>query len=130
MYKIFGLIASAYGLIAVILGALGAHALNPKLNDYQHMIFEKGVRYQLFHVATLFVIFLLSKDFPSKTLKLSGWFTTLGVLFFSGSLYLLATQHLFSASGLPIPIWIVTPLGGFCFIFGWVLLFVSILKIK
>lgn len=130
MYKLFGLIASAYGIIAVILGAFGAHALKTKLDDYQHQIYDKAVHYQFFHIVALMAVFLLSKSYPSKALNLSGWFFTIGTLLFSGSLYLLATRHLLGLDNFAKVLGPVTPLGGLSFIFGWVLLFVAILKIK
>lgn len=130
MYIVFGLIASIYGMLAVILGAFGAHALKTKLDDYQHQIYDKAVHYQFFHVVALLCVFILSKFFPSKTLYWSGWFFTIGTFLFSGSLYLLATRHLLKIENIASFIGPLTPIGGLLFILGWLFLFISIFKIK
>jgi uncharacterized membrane protein YgdD (TMEM256/DUF423 family) len=128
MQKTFGVIASLYGMLAVILGAFGAHALKDKLDDYQHTIFEKAVSYQFYHVAALFAVVFLSSKMESRSLLYSGWFFTIGILFFSGSLYLLAMRSLLGIDGLTPILGPVTPIGGLCFITGWILLAVSFLK--
>jgi uncharacterized membrane protein YgdD (TMEM256/DUF423 family) len=129
MQKTFGLIASVYGALAVILGAFGAHALKEKLDAYQLEIFNKGVQYQFYHVIALFAVVLLSARIQSKTLDFAGCFFTIGILFFSGSLYLLATRSLTGLDSLTPVLGPITPLGGLCFIIGWVLLAVSFSKL-
>ena len=129
MQKTFGIIASLYGLFAVIMGAFGAHALKDKLDAYQHTIFEKAVSYQFYHVAVLFTVSFLLSGQPQKTLIYSGWFFTSGILFFSGSLYLLATRSLLGLDALTPFLGPITPIGGLCLIIGWTLLLISFTKL-
>ena len=129
MQKTFGIIAALYGALAVILGAFGAHALKEKLDAYQLEIFNKGVQYQFYHVIALFAVVFLAEKIQPKTLTFAGWFFTAGILFFSGSLYLLATRSLMGTDALTPILGPVTPLGGLCFIIGWILLLVSFFKL-
>ena len=129
MQKTFGIIAAVYGALAVILGAFGAHALKDKLDAYQHTIYEKAVSYQFYHVVALLAVALLADKLQVKTLSLAGWFFTAGILFFSGSLYLLATRSLLGLDALTPVLGPITPIGGLCFIIGWILLLVSFTKL-
>jgi uncharacterized membrane protein YgdD (TMEM256/DUF423 family) len=126
--KIFLIATSIAGLIAVIFGAFGAHTLKPLLTPEQLNIWEKGVQYQIYHALALFLCSLyLKKEFSTQIRNAAICFI-LGILFFSGSLYLLATKDLTH-----IPTFIVgpiTPIGGFFFIAGWGLVLVQALKKK
>ncbi|TNE50076.1 MAG: DUF423 domain-containing protein [Bacteroidetes bacterium] len=117
--------AAIFGALAVIIGAFGAHGLKPHLDAYQQGIFEKGVQYQFYHTLALLGAGLASRFFqPSNWLRWSSRLFQLGILCFSGSLYLLACRDL-----LPFPVgWAgpVTPLGGLCFIGGWIGLLLGI----
>lgn len=118
------------GAAAVVIGAFGAHGLKSAFEvrqlDTRYLlgIYEKGVQYQFYHTLALGLVSLLLHHQPgSKWLPRAGWLFTAGILMFSGSLYLLACRDL-----LPFPVaWAgpVTPLGGLCFIAGWVALLVS-----
>ena len=129
MQHIFGILAAIYGMTAVMIGAFGAHALKEKLTAYQHQIFEKGVQYQFYHVAALLAVFFLSASTDNKFLVAAGWLFAAGILLFSGSLYLLATRDLLGFGGLAPVLGPITPLGGLCFIAGWLLLLLAILKL-
>lgn len=129
MQKTFGIIASIYGALAVILGAFGAHALKDKLDTYQHTIYEKAVSYQFYHVAALIGVIFLAEKLQNKTLWYSGTFFSVGILLFSGSLYLLATKSLLGIESLTPVLGPITPLGGLCFILGWVFLLLSFSKL-
>ena len=129
MQKTFGIIAALYGVLAVILGAFGAHALKEKLDAYQLEIFNKGVQYQFYHVIALFAVVFLAEKIQPKTLTFAGWFFSVGILFFSGSLYLLATRSILGTDALTPILGPITPLGGLCFIIGWILLLVSFTKL-
>lgn len=113
--------AAWLGAAAVAIGAFGAHGLKPHLDPYQISIFEKGVQYQFYHVAALALVGLAAQQATDgQKLRWSARLFVLGIVFFSGSLYLLATRHL-----LPFPVgWAgpITPLGGLSFIAGWILL--------
>lgn len=129
MQRTFGIIAAIYGGLAVMLGAFGAHALKDKLDTYQHTIYEKAVSYQFYHVAALLAVALLADKLNTKTLSAAGWFFTAGVLFFSGSLYLLVTRSLMGTDALTPILGPVTPIGGLCLITGWILLVISFAKL-
>jgi len=126
--KIFGIIASAYGMLGVALGAFGAHALKEKLSDYQHIIFEKAVFYQFVHALVLLVVFLLAQHIKNQYLQISAYCFSFGILFFSGSLYLLACKDLLHLGNFSKIIGPITPIGGLLFIIGWIMLFLTILK--
>lgn len=115
------------GMLAIILGAFGAHLLKKYLSVDQLNTFEVGVRYQMYHA--LFLLFLSTqKDIAEKTLKTIYNFVVAGVVLFSGSIYVLATKEytLFESKIIVF----ATPVGGFLLIIGWALLFFTILKRK
>lgn len=111
-------LAAFFGLIAIILGAFGAHGLKKFLTDAQLTSFETGVKYQMYHALFLLLVAQLS-TISEKQKRYIGILVTIGVFFFSGSIYLLATQPLsgtdFSFLG-PI-----TPVGGLFLITAWLL---------
>lgn len=112
MARNFLLMAAASGLLLVILGAFGAHALEARL-PAQHMVWwQKAVHYQGLHTLALLGCGLLALHHPSRNLRVAGGLFFAGMLLFSGSLYLLA---LTGQRGLAI----ATPLGGTAFIAGW-----------
>jgi uncharacterized membrane protein YgdD (TMEM256/DUF423 family) len=115
------------GMIAIILGAFGAHALKKVLSIEQLITFETGVRYQMYHA--LFLLFLgLLKDLSQKTKKTVYNLVLSGVILFSGSIYLLATNTLnsfdFSVIGF------LTPIGGLLLILAWSVLLLNIINKK
>ena len=120
--KLSLLFASFYGMTGVILGAFGAHALKAKLSPDQLMSWETGVRYQLIHAACLLAVSLLLDK--GLGLKPTVWLWGIGVVLFSGSIYLLSL-------GLgPKALWgPITPLGGLLLILGWGWLFFQALKL-
>ena len=113
MAKLFITLASLSGMTAVMLGAFGAHALRDRLDDYARGVFETAVQYHFYHSLALLAVGLLAVSQPQTVmLKSSGWLFFIGILIFSGSLYLL------SVTGVR---WLgaITPLGGLAFIAGW-----------
>lgn len=121
--------ASLSGAIAVMFGAFGAHSLKDVLSAGALEIWAKGVEYQFYHT---FALLFLSQFATAGNDKLINWsyiFFTLGIVFFSGSLYLLATREVMNI-GFVSYIGPITPVGGLCFILGWLLLFVAALKRK
>ena len=118
MQRTFLIIAAVSGLIAVILGAFGAHALRGKLEPKLFDVFETGVRYQFFHTFALIAVALLIDKLGTAQLVPAGWLFVAGIVLFSGSLYLLAVKSWK---------WLgpVTPLGGLLFIAGWVMLLIA-----
>lgn len=115
------------GIIAIILGAFGAHALKKMLSIDQLSTFETGVRYQMYHA--LFLLFLaLMTQIPQRTKKIIFLLVIIGVILFSGSIYLLATNDLTSFNFKIIGF--VTPIGGLLLILGWCGLLLNILSKK
>lgn len=115
------------GALSVILGAFGAHSLKQILSEKGLAIFETGVRYQFYHAIALLITGILSKEFYNNYLRWAGRLFGVGILLFSGSLYALSFVVSGENNGLK---WIgaVTPLGGVCFIAGWLLLAVGVSK--
>ena len=122
------LIAGALlGGLAVVLGAFAAHGLETMLEQDQIDTFETGVRYQMYHAFLLIIVGALNM-ISKKTKKLVLWFTVIGVILFSGSIYGLATNDLTSFNFKSIGF--LTPIGGLLFILSWITLLVNFLKIK
>ena len=108
---------AAFGALAVILGAFGAHALRARLDAQDLEIFETAVRYQMYHAVALFAAaWLISRNAPGA--GAAAWGFIAGTVIFSGSLYLLVAtgQRWWGA---------VTPIGGVAMIAGWVVLAVA-----
>jgi uncharacterized membrane protein YgdD (TMEM256/DUF423 family) len=122
------LLAAAFlGITAIVLGAFGAHALKKVLSVEQLQSFEVGVRYQMYHA--LFLLFIGVFAFLNeKERLLIFWLTILGVLFFSGSIYLLATNGITNLKTKFLGP--VTPIGGLLLISAWCYLFYAIFSKK
>ncbi len=119
--------AAFLGMTAIVLGAFGAHALKKVLNLEQLSTFETGVKYQMYHA--LFLLFVgLSSNIAEQTKKVIYYFVVTGVVFFSGSIYLLATDDLNSFNFKTIGF--ITPIGGLLLIIGWLWLFIDFCKKK
>jgi uncharacterized membrane protein YgdD (TMEM256/DUF423 family) len=114
-----------FGMIAIILGAFGAHALKKVLTMEQLSTFETGVRYQMYHALFLILIGTMT-NLSEKTKKIIYSLVVLGVVFFSGSIYLLATNSLTSFDFKTIGF--ITPIGGFLLICAWGILTFDFLK--
>ena len=119
--------ATILGMIAIILGAFGAHALKKVLSIEQLSTFETGVRYQMYHA--LFLLFVgLMNDITPKIKKTIYFLVLTGVILFSGSIYLLATNDLTSFDFKTIGF--LTPIGGLLLILGWGVLLFSFINNK
>lgn len=116
--------AAILGALAVVFGALGAHALERYLNTDALESFETGVRYQMYHALALLVMGLSNAELKYGKIIASLWI--IGVVLFSGSIYLLSTQSLTDLNWS----WLgpITPVGGLLLIAAWVLLFMSSLR--
>jgi uncharacterized membrane protein YgdD (TMEM256/DUF423 family) len=114
-------IAAISGAFCVALGAFGAHSLKESLSPEQLQVFETGVRYQFYHTFAILACGLLAS--MMNTVFAARMFLA-GIIGFSGSLYLLSTRTL---TGLESWTWLgpITPLGGLCFIIGWIFLFIK-----
>lgn len=124
--KNYFIAAALLGMIAVILGAFGAHGLKPYLDEYQQAIWSKAVFYQFVHVLALLVCVLSWQKTRAAIWTYAAWGFVVGIAFFSGSLYLLALKDLHQ---LPTAVLgPITPLGGVSFLFGWAMLAVGAWK--
>jgi uncharacterized membrane protein YgdD (TMEM256/DUF423 family) len=127
MHSNFIKTAALLGALSVILGAFGAHSLKEIFTADILQVYETAVRYQMYHAVALLAVGIVYKEFTNKKIKLAGDLFITGIILFSGSLYALCFieyQHLSSL------LWIgaITPLGGLCFIIGWLLLFAGAVK--
>jgi len=127
MHKGFLIVASILGALSVALGAFGAHALKQFVSPETVVTFETGVRYQFYHTFALFAVAILFDTFPGKWLTAAGWLFILGIVMFSGSLYILTALKATDTVGLK-GIGIITPIGGLLLIAGWLCLVMSILS--
>lgn len=119
--------AALLGMIAIVLGAFGAHALKKVLSLDELNTFETGVKYQMYH--GLFLLFVgLSQSISEKTKRTIYYLVLFGVVFFSGSIYLLATNSLSNFDFKVIGF--ITPAGGLLLIIAWFLLFLNFVKKK
>lgn len=126
MHKRFLITASFFGALSVVLGAFAAHKLKEIYAPDLLQIFETAVKYQMYHAIALLATGILYKEFPNKLLLWTGNLFITGILLFSGSLYALCIlKHQDIAANWLGP---VTPLGGLCFIAGWLLLAIGISK--
>lgn len=112
--------ASILGMLAVIAGAFGAHGLRAKLSPADLDVWHTAVQYQFYHVFALLFLSTFSRT-RSRLVNVAFYLFTLGILFFSGSLYLLSCSNLLGLTRSP---WLgaITPLGGLLFIAGWIAL--------
>ena len=114
---------AGFAMLAVMTGAFAAHGLKHMLGADYLAIFETAARYQMYHAIALMIVAVISTmpQFSPRWTKLAAFAFMLGIVLFSGSLYLLAL------SGIK---WLgaITPLGGVAFIFGWLALLVAVLK--
>ena len=118
-YIAIGAILSAIG---ILFGAFGSHSLKSKLNPEQLMVFDIATRYLMYHAIGIFGIGILAYSVPESAVKIPVIFMLVGILLFSGSLYLISLKG-FSKLG------IITPIGGTAFIVSWVLLAINIYKL-
>ncbi|MCC7382347.1 MAG: DUF423 domain-containing protein [Deltaproteobacteria bacterium] len=117
----FAAIGAVSAFLGVAAGAFGAHGLRDRVPADLLAVWKTGAEYQLIHALALVLIGLFSISRPSGLSEAAGWAFVAGTVLFSGSLYLLALTgtRAFGA---------VTPLGGLCFLAGWALFAVAVLK--
>jgi len=113
--RVFGAIGALSGGIAVAAGAFGAHALRARLAPDLLAVFETAARYQMYHALALLLVALVYAHRPTAPVRAAGWLFTAGSVIFSGSLYALALSGVRALGAL-------TPIGGVCFLAGWLCL--------
>ncbi len=128
MNKRIILTAALFGALAVVLGAFGAHSLKKIVTPDSLVIWQKGVEYQFYHTFALLYLSTFAR-YKHKLISLSFIFFSSGIILFSGSLYFLALKSVYN---LPFTVILgpITPIGGLCFILGWVCLFLAALRDK
>jgi uncharacterized membrane protein YgdD (TMEM256/DUF423 family) len=115
MDRLFVVLGALSGFIAVALGAFGAHLLRDRITPELMHTFETGQRMHLFHTVALLAAAWAATRWPTASVTTAGWLFVAGIVLFSGSLYLLAiTGHRWLGA--------ITPLGGLCFLGGWLAL--------
>lgn len=115
MLRTFLMLAAFFGFTGVALGAFGAHILKNRLSTEYMAIFQTGVLYQLIHALALFGVALLAMQIQGRLVTYAGIAFTLGIILFSGSLYLLSLTGVTKLG-------IITPIGGLCLLLGWAIL--------
>ena len=125
MHKPYLITASVFAALAVILGAFGAHALKQIVPPETVTTFETGVRYQFYHSFALLATGILFDKGKRSWMKFAGISFIVGILLFSGSLYLLTILRATESVGLS-KLGIITPFGGLFFIAGWIALAIAL----
>jgi len=119
--------ASILGILAIVLGAFAAHGLKTLIPLESQHTFETGVRYQMYHAFFLLIIGHLS-SIAEKTKRIILYLVIIGLIFFSGSIYGLATNSLTTFDFKSIGF--ITPIGGLLLILAWVILLINFLKMS
>jgi uncharacterized membrane protein YgdD (TMEM256/DUF423 family) len=126
MHRWFLISAAFLGALSVALGAFAAHGLRQVASPDTVAIFETGVRYQFYHVFALLAVGILYEKFPGRLLQWAGNCFQLGILLFSGSLYLMTALKVEDVGAEKIGF--ITPIGGLFFIIGWMLMLIAFIR--
>ena len=114
------LVGAVAAFLGVAFGAFGAHGLRGRLSPEMLVVFETGVRYQMYHALAILSVGLILARFDGWLVRTAGWLFTAGIVLFSGSLYALALTGVTTLGA-------ITPIGGLAFLAGWILLIVAAL---
>ncbi|HEX9704417.1 MAG TPA: DUF423 domain-containing protein [Gemmatimonadales bacterium] len=119
MDRLFTVLGSASAFLAVLAGAFGAHTLRSRIPPDLLAVFETAARYHMYHALALFAVAWAATQWPTTLVRAAGWLFVAGTVVFSGSLYVLS----FTGAR-----WLgaVTPLGGLCFLGGWLALAIAV----
>ncbi len=123
MDRLFLIIAAFSGAVSVGAGAFGAHALRARLEPRLLEVFQTGAQYQMYHALALVGVAWVASRWPGALSSASGWLFVAGTVLFSGSLYAMALTGVRALGP-------ITPLGGVCFIAGWVTLAVAVMRAR
>ncbi len=122
MHKLFLILGSTFGGLAVMIGAFGAHALKDLLESGGRTeTFETAVKYQFYHALALVLLGILMMNIKHNYYNYAGYSFTLGTIIFSGSLYILCLTGITKFG-------MITPIGGLFLVAGWALLLFGIIK--
>jgi uncharacterized membrane protein YgdD (TMEM256/DUF423 family) len=116
MERTFFIIASLFGALSVAFGAFGAHALRGRIEESLLANYQTGVSYMFYHALALLAVAWALSRWPASSLSVwAGWLFVVGIVVFSGSLFVMAFTGLRWLGA-------ITPIGGVAFIAGWLLL--------
>ena len=119
--RLFGALGALLALMSVAAGAFGTHALRPRLASDLLQVFETAAKYQMYHALGLLLVAVALGKWGGASLVWAGWLFVAGTAVFSGSLYILALTG--------VRWWgAVTPIGGACFLVGWILVVWGVLN--
>ena len=121
--KVLIIVGAINALLSVACGAFGAHGLEGKLSEHYLEVWETACRYQMYHGLGIILLGVLKQMTGIQLFGTAGWVMLIGIILFSGSLFVLAT------SGIKI-LGAITPIGGVFFIASWVMVIVAALKIQ
>jgi len=121
MQRTLFLAGTCFGFLSVLLGSFGAHGLKGHLLPEMLVIFETGVRYQMYHALALLAAAWAVTAFNAKLIFRAGTCFTAGIIIFSGSLYLLALSGIKTFGA-------ITPVGGALFMAGWVFMILGAIR--
>lgn len=123
MARTFFVLGALFAALAVAAGAFGAHALQARIPPERLVTYEIAVRYQMYHALALLALGLAMERWPDAALQTPGWLFVAGMVVFGGTLYTIALGG---------PRWLgaVTPVGGVCFIAGWLLLAWQVWRVR
>ena len=107
--------------VGVLLGAFGAHSLENMVEEKAIETFRTGARYQMIHALALLAVAFASTRWPGPLVQASGWLFVLGIALFCGSLYAITFTGIRTLGA-------ITPIGGLCFISGWICLGLAALR--
>lgn len=114
------------GIVAILLGAFGAHSLKKILTEQELITFEVGVKYQMYHA--LFLLFIGGLPILEKIKLRAFYFILTGILFFSGSVYIISLKNVL---GIEIgKFGIITPIGGVLLVLGWFVILLHLISKK
>ena len=120
--------AAAFGFLAVIFGAFGAHSLKKLISVEQLQVWQTAVQYHFYHTLAILFLSTFSRS-RNKIINFSFYCFTLGILLFSGSLYLISLKNILGIESVEV-LGPITPIGGLFFILGWLSLFLAALRDK
>lgn len=115
MQRLFFILGALSGCMSVAAGAFGAHGLRERIPADMLTVFETGARYQMYHALALMVVAWAAGRWPGTVTSAAGWLFLVGIILFSGSLYVMALTGIRWLGA-------VTPLGGLAFLAGWLCL--------
>ena len=128
MHRWFLVTASLIGALSVALGAFAAHGLRQLATPDTVAIFETGVRYQFYHTFALLAVAILYEKYPVSLMQWAGNCFQIGIILFSGSLYVLTVLKVMDSSRSQLLAAIFTPFGGLFFIAGWILMVITFIR--